>query len=281
LEPKLEEARAHFEAIQAEFSAACEQNRHLESEIQRMMALENDDNREDIAMLRSLVALSESLKTQIAEFKASCKESMAEWQRLIEAQKAASDQPLDERLETISQTYQKDLSKLRAIQSHLSSKTRAIALVRRKMDEIPSRRELQQYQKHFLELYEQMALRFTETRQYYNTFNTLQDRRDLLQRELNVLNQIQENYAAAMKNKTAKTKFAENLTAIADQVAKSFEKAKDKFKEEKDKSNLLDDQYSKSVEKERAYYAAAKAFQAECAKQEQLLEAVNQIRGDE
>lgn len=277
LEPKLLEAKSLFDTIQTDFNSASDQNSHYESEIQRMLSLENDENRDDIAMLRALVSLNESLKLQISMFKASCKDSMSEWRRLIDAERQASDQPLDERLETISQTYQKDLNKLRTIQSHLSSKTRAIALVRRKMDEIPSRRELQQYQKHFLELYEQMALRFTETRQYYNTFNSLQDRRDLLQRELNVLNQIQENYPLAMKNKASKSKFAENLSAIADQVAKSYDKASEKLKEEKEKRDSLDDQHSKSVEKERAYYAAAKAFQLECATQEQLLDSATQL----
>lgn len=278
LDPRLQDAKAQFEAIQAEYNSALEVNQQYEAEIQRMLALENDDNREDIAMLRSLVALNESLKLQISQFKAACKQEMADWQRLIDTEKLASEQPLDDRLETISQTHLKDLAKLRAIQSHLSSKTRAIALVRRKMDEIPSRRELQQYQKHFLELYEQMALRFTETRQYYNTFNTLQDRRNLLQRELDVLNQIQDNYATAMKSKASKTKFAESLTAIADQVSKSFEKSVEKHKEEADRCNVLDDQHTKAIEKERAYYAAAKAFQEECANQEQLLDLVNQSR---
>lgn len=40
-----------------------------------------------------------------------------------------------------------------------------LALVQRKIDDMPSRSELQQYQRAFTELYEQVAARLTETRQ--------------------------------------------------------------------------------------------------------------------
>ena len=47
-----------------------------------------------------------------------------------------------------------------------------IALVERKMDEIPSRSELQQYQSQFIELYEQVAVKLKETRKYYQMYNS-------------------------------------------------------------------------------------------------------------
>jgi hypothetical protein len=92
-----------------------------------------------------------------------------------ESQKVASYQPLDERLETISQTVPRRNSAncLCAIQSHLNSKSRSHRSCPAQNGwNSFSRRELQQYQQHFHELYEQMALLFTETRQYYNTFNS-------------------------------------------------------------------------------------------------------------
>jgi uncharacterized coiled-coil DUF342 family protein len=64
---------------------------------------------------------------------------------------------------------------------------REIAMVQRKIDEIPSRTELQQYQRQFVELYEQVSSKFTETRKYYNSYNTLSDTRQFLQKEVLLL----------------------------------------------------------------------------------------------
>lgn len=57
-------------------------------------------------------------------------------------------------------------------------------MVQRKIDDIPSRTELQQYQRQFVELYEQVSSKFTETRKYYNSYNTLNDTLQFLQKEV-------------------------------------------------------------------------------------------------
>jgi hypothetical protein len=275
--PKFHALREQVESLQSTYDQALQRNEAIQTEMDRLLALETDETRDDINALRALVALNENLNAHVAQFKQTCKEQMAMWQEKIEDASDPNKQLPDERLDTIAQAYDKDVQKLKSIQSHLSSKVRAIALVRRKMDEIPSRRELQQYQKHFLELYEQMAVKFTETRVYYNTFNSLQDRREFLQREVNILNSVQETYPTTSKNKTARTRFVESLTQIADQVLASLDKSRAKFKEEKDKRNQLDDQHTTLVEGERRYFKAAKDFQEECRKTELLQAKISMV----
>lgn len=48
------------------------------------------------------------------------------------------------------------------------------------------------------------------------------DRREFLQREVSILNQIQETFPTAMKSKATKVKFAEQITAIAEQMQKRY-----------------------------------------------------------
>mgnify|MGYP001092721697 CR=1 FL=1 len=88
------------------------------------------------------------------------------------------------RLQLVEETYQSDRAKLQEIRQLAAKKNREIAMVQRKIDEIPSRTELQQYQRQFVELYEQVSSKFTETRKYYNSYNTLNDTRQFLQKEV-------------------------------------------------------------------------------------------------
>jgi molecular chaperone GrpE (heat shock protein) len=75
-----------------------------------------------------------------------------------------------------------------------------------------------------------------------------------------------------MKSKNAKQQFIESLEAVVASLEKSLEAAKSKFETEKKKRDDLDVLHSQLVEKERSYYKAAKEFQEECRKAEQLQE---------
>lgn len=84
-------------------------------------------------------------------------------------------------------------------------KNREIAHLQRKIDEVPSRAELTQYQRRFIELYGQgntdymyiyMYLRsfmyitvssmLNETRQYYTLYNSLEDQREYMEKEVHL-----------------------------------------------------------------------------------------------
>lgn len=59
----------------------------------------------------------------------------------------------------IKDTHEKDLDRLVEHRQALGKKIRDIAMVERKIDEIPSRSELQQYQLQLVELYEQVSFK--------------------------------------------------------------------------------------------------------------------------
>jgi len=60
-----------------------------------------------------------------------------------------------ERLTAIGKQLEADKEKLQKIRLLLARKNREIALLQRKIDEVPSRTELTQYQRRFIELYGQ------------------------------------------------------------------------------------------------------------------------------
>eukprot|EP00029_Vermamoeba_vermiformis_P009756 TRINITY_DN4977_c0_g1_i1.p1 TRINITY_DN4977_c0_g1~~TRINITY_DN4977_c0_g1_i1.p1 ORF type:complete len:637 (+),score=299.86 TRINITY_DN4977_c0_g1_i1:43-1953(+) len=261
---------------------------NLEREIAELLALETDENRAELTALRSLVALNEQLKQQQTLFKQNCKDQREEWTAKIASLKKelelsavvpeGEDSSAGSREAEIERAFDRDSNKLQQLIEHSALKSRQIQMAKRKIDEVPTRRELQQYQRQFIELYEQMALKYFETKQYYVSFNALEDVRMYIQRESSILNSMQEGYPSAMKSKTGKQKFLETLEGIKAQLEKSVEHVKNKVEQEKRRRDELDEQYKQLLDKERAYYRAAKEFQEECKKTELLNTKLSQLQ---
>jgi predicted RNase H-like nuclease (RuvC/YqgF family) len=89
---------------------------------------------------------------------------------------------------------------------------------------------------------------------------------------------MQEGYPSAIKSKTGKQKFLETLEGIKAQLEKSVEHVKNKVEQEKRRRDELDEQYKQLLDKERAYYRAAKEFQEECRKTEVLNTKLSQLQ---
>lgn len=253
-------------------------NARIVAEIDKMNAMETPENAKDLAMLKALVALNENLKNQEAQFRASCKRQLAELtQKTQKLKDAAPDEEVEERRRLIQETHAKDTEKLTRIRQLLAKKNRDIQLVERSIDEIPSRVELQQYQRMFVELYEQVHLKLIETRQYYISYNTLEDSRNYLSKEVSILKSIDDNYQVVMKNKANKDKFLESLQQILTSVTQNLEKVDQKLKDEKVKKDKLNEKYMFLIEKERGFYKATKEFQEECNKNALLSKRLDEL----
>lgn len=61
----------------------------------------------------------------------------------------------EEELHEIEDTLDKEKERLQMIRMQLAKKNRAIVSIERKLDNIPDRTELSQYQRRFIELYSQ------------------------------------------------------------------------------------------------------------------------------
>ncbi|XP_014668978.1 PREDICTED: coiled-coil domain-containing protein 93-like [Priapulus caudatus] len=90
-----------------------------------------------------------------------------------------------------------DRDKLQKIRLLLARKNRDVATLQRQIDEVPTRAELSQYQRRFVELYNQVGSKHTETKQFYTLYNTLDDTRLYLDKEANLLNSIHDNFEHA------------------------------------------------------------------------------------
>ncbi|BFZ01216.1 hypothetical protein BsWGS_04255 [Bradybaena similaris] len=251
-----------------------QQSADIDHEMEKLSEIEQGENQSVIQTLRSLVAMNENLKKQEQEFKAQCKEEMAKLKENIEKLKEegdVADTEDKERVNLIDKQYTADKEKLHKIRLLLAKKNREIAGLQRKIDEVPSRAELSQYQRRFVELYNQVASKHRETKQFFTLYNTLEDTKTYLNKEVQLLNSIHDNFQQAMTSAANRETFLKQFEQIVEGVKQNKAKAEKKRQEEKMKRDQLSDQHLDLIEKQRLYFKTVKDFKEECRKNEILL----------
>lgn len=236
-------------------------------------ALEKIESKADpniLQNLRALVAMNENLKSQEQEFKAHCREEMVRLQQEIENLKAERAPGSDEK-EDLDRRYNMEKEKLYKIRLLQARRNREIAILHRKIDEVPSKAELIQYQKRFIELYRQISAVHKETKQFFTLYNTLDDKKVYLEKEISLLNSIHENFSQAMASPAARDQFLRQMEQIVEGIKQSRMKMEKKKQENKMRRDQLNDQYLELLEKQRLYFKTVKEFKEEGRKNEILL----------
>ena len=245
----------------------------LNAEMCKLSEMETTENEDLLNRLRNLVAMNENLKRQEQQFRAQCKEELERLQLEIETVKSGvkSDERGNEQLDVIDRQYRADKEKLGKIRMLLARKNREISILQRKLDEVPTRAELSQYQRRFIELYNQVAAKHKETKQFYTLYNTLDDTKLYLNKEVNLLNSICDTFEQAMASASTKEQFLKQFEQIVDGVKQNFIKLERKKQEEKMCRDRLNDEYLELIDRQRLYYKTVKDFKEECRKNEILL----------
>ena len=75
-------------------------------------------------------------------------------------------------------------SRLAGLKTELANKSTEVTDLERKLDNIPSSHELQQYQKRFLELDNELAAEFSATQRYITMYNTLLDQKTFTEKAI-------------------------------------------------------------------------------------------------
>ncbi|KAL6088165.1 hypothetical protein STEG23_004637, partial [Scotinomys teguina] len=289
----LQDLQANHTGLQAKYSdmkkTLTELKKHGEKLDKEQAALEKLEAKADpsiLQSLRALVAMNENLKSQEQEFKAHCREEMARLQQEIETLKAertpgektlSSGEPQGALTSTMTHNedldrrYTMEKEKLYKIRLLQARRNREIAILHRKIDEVPSRAELIQYQKRFIELYRQISAVHKETKQFFTLYNTLDDRKVYLEKEISLLNSIHENFSQAMASPASRDQFLRQMEQIVEGIKQNRMKMEKKKQENKMRRDQLNDQYLELLEKQRLYFKTVKEFKEEGRKNELLL----------
>jgi hypothetical protein len=149
---------------------------------------------------------------------------------------------------------------------------RSVALQRlaRALDELPSRGELAQYERRFQELFDTVAAKVDETRNYFTTYNVVDKKREYLSKESNLVQSILEQFGPALKAPKTATAYIQQMEgllggleeALRKQQAQAAGKAAAVAERNKALQELVDAQ--------RTYYRLVKELGEEAARNEAL-----------
>ncbi|EFN71296.1 Coiled-coil domain-containing protein 93 [Camponotus floridanus] len=222
--------------------------------------------------LVELLSVHDGLKEQEYHFREQCKSDLNLFRGML--QEVEDDAPAEE--EDCVKEYKEQKEAVIRMRLQLAKKNRIIASLMRQMDDVPGRSELTQYQRRFMELYNQVSAKHKETKQYYTLYNTLDDTKLYISKELSLLNSIQDNYNEAMASSSGKEQFLKQFETIVLGVKRNKAMVEKRCTDEKNRRDALSRQLVILVEQQRKYVAAVRQLTIECRKNEALLA---QLRG--
>ncbi|RVE57765.1 hypothetical protein OJAV_G00202500 [Oryzias javanicus] len=267
------DVKASCDQAKQKLTEAVERSEQLEQDLKSLQEEEEQADSRLLEKLKALVTMNENLKQQEQDFRAHCREEMTRLQQNIEELKSASGQDAEEekRNQLIDAQYNSDREKLQKIRLLMARRNREIAILQRKIDEVPSRAELTQYQKRFVELYSQVSATHKETKQFFTLYNTLDDKKVYLEKEVNLLNSIHDNFQQAMSSSAAREQFLRQMEQIVEGIKQNRIKMERKKQENKMRRDQLNDEYLELLDKQRLYFKTVKDFKEECRRNEMLL----------
>lgn len=228
---------------------------HLRSELAALKEKHSTVDKELISKLTNLVQQVEDLKTVEAKFKKECTDEMQCMEMKIAELKQAAESGDDENLLIL----ENELKDVNAMRLKLARKNRHIVVLQRQLD-VPSRAELAQYQRRFLELYNQVNAKHRETKQFFTLYNTLGDTKLYMEKEINLLNSIFENFSASNGNPLLRAQFLKQFEAIVVGVKENKVKLQKRCQEEKQRKDKLNGELAGLYDLQRKYAAAIKEF---------------------
>ncbi len=270
--------------LEEETSSAVDYNAKLQAQIEKLNALEKGSSQQnDLRDLKRLIMLNESLKAQEADFKASCKAAVAEYNaRIIALQEADKpDSEASKKLSDIEDMHAKIMMKYDKLRQMLAETNLEVSANTRVIDDIPTRTELIQYERRFSELYQQVAWKLEENRKYYAMYNTLDTTLGVMQKNVKVLDSIHDSFEESMKTREGKMLFLTQVSTITKSVSESVKQQEDILRVRTKQADDLKARYQDLVDEQRAYYTAVKDFQAECDKNDWLVQKMESLKTSE
>ena len=142
----------------------------------------------------------------------------------------------------------------------LGEKNRAVARLQRTLENTPSKTELTQYQKRFVELYEKINQKLEENRKFYGNYNSFLELKALIENQTSLLTGFQEGFKNS-KGRSQRESFAKNVQEAISQLGENRNRAKRKLEELKGQLTGLEREFTQVQEQERLYYQTLKELQ--------------------
>lgn len=272
------QAKESMEKVNEKLEERTKYNQRVVNETKKVEEMEQKSEfQNQIKKLKALVAMNEGLKKQEKTFKESCakemklmKDELKKLQNVGKSDAPKSDE--EKRLDQIEEMYTTIDKKYGKVRGILARKNQTISTVAREIDDVPTRTELIQYERRFEELYQEIESTLEETRKYFDKYNVQSRIKNYLQKEVELLQGINDKFLPSMETKQAQDEFIGEIQRIEGGLKQMHEKLEDKKITANRENEISQNNYQKFVDEQRAYFKAVKDFQLECDKNEMLTE---------
>ncbi|KAF0771641.1 coiled-coil domain-containing protein 93 [Aphis craccivora] len=282
-EEKIAKLKEENQKLAEELAQAQEETNNIESKIEEITLQNNnmgDDRKREHEKIKILLTEYERVKEAEENFQKECEIKMEEYQQKIKYSQetnALLEEPVEDDTE-LKEELDNIRNMVEAARTKLSKKARAVGLMKRKLDQIPDRAELAQYQRRFVELSNEVSARYRETKRHYALYNTLSDVQMYLNKELSLLSSILDAYPEAEKSPDSKERFLRQLENIDISVKQTLDRVENKRNKEQSIKSNLNNQLSTCMSAHRQYLAAVKELETEVQKNLQLQEQIDQLQ---
>ena len=247
----------------------------LEKE-KRDIRLEVGDH-ERLKKLQSLMNKNETLKKKESEFRQSCKDKMEE--KIAKNKLIKSEIDLLKEHNDGGKEGKIHIENIERLREELAHKSKVVADLERKLDEIPSAYELAQYQRRFVELDNQVSAEFSETQKFVILFNTLVDQKSFIEREISLLESILENIPdMKYANSSAKSTFVDKLSRLHQGVEQSKNTLEKNFEEQDRKNQEANNELNKLLEEQRQYTLLVRDMKDEMKKNQVMVDKIENLK---
>lgn len=270
LEAQVLEARGREERGRAALRERERRNEALRRELRAAAAAEgrSEAERRALAELRELLRERAAMRAREEEFRRRC------------AVEAAAGEEREGGGEA-EEAWRRTEAKYARLKQLIAERHQSIARSARRIDEVPTRTELIQYERRFVELEAQAARRREELRKYQGLRGVLESKRGYLEAQLKVVQGIAADFDAAMRGRQpARDAFLAGFDAAVEAVRGRQAQQERRLEERRGRVEALAEERRGLVDRERAYFAAIKALQEECDRNEALEARAAEGRGE-
>ncbi|GAA0157233.1 hypothetical protein LIER_14543 [Lithospermum erythrorhizon] len=166
--------------------------------------------------------------------------------------------------------------KLNQAKGRLATKDRTVLQLKRQIDDIPTQGELIQYERRLSELYTLIQGKLRQTRRCYATYNALLEIKELMLKETSLLNSISSQFHNAISSPSGEAQLVGSMQGISQGSQQKLKKILLDLQAEQKVHGTLKEKYAAAMSEQRLCKSLLQAFQAECAKNEQLRDLASQ-----
>lgn len=275
-EEELAGASEERSAALAEADALAARLAELEAELAALAERAKAAGRhEEWLGLRRLLATTSLLARGEKEFKRTCKRQLGALRARLAALEAEADG--DEagdgaggRLRATEAAHADVTSKHRRLRTMLARRSREVARLHRVLDDVPSRGELLQYEKRFLELFEEINATREEIDKRFAAYNFYNEERKLQAQEGELVASVHSSFVPAMRSASGQRQFLEQASRFVESARTLAQKQTvqlDKRRARRDAKAVERDALADS---QRAYFRAVKQLQQQAERNEAL-----------